>query len=340
MKQRKRIFCPYCGNRISQKYEEGILRDYCEICDLFFYDNPLPVVSTIIEEDRRLLLVKRKNNPYKGKWCLPSGFAEIDESIEEAAIRELEEETGVKGKITSLVDVDSCSNYFYGDLIFLTFGAVQAGGALSPGSDTVAVKYFPIEEIPRLAFSSNTKAVKTFIQNRSDYWAIIDSFASAVDEDRSHKRRKNLLSDRLVEVIQENAAIITQNWLNDITTNRSTPSYQSFDKKKLFERAHSVLLQFSKWATEYYMDKNVRSIDIKSYFMEFGKEKRNDGFNLHELLSALSLKRKHIWEFALSHGISKKTLDIYMAFEFDRRMMIFFDRATFYTTLGYMDKSN
>ena len=339
MKQRKRIFCPYCGNRISQKYEEGILRDYCEICDLFFYDNPLPVVSTVLVEERKILLVKRRNKPYKGKWCLPSGFAEIDESIEEAAIRELEEETGVKGRITSLVDVDSCSNYFYGDLIFLTFEVVQAGGLLSPGSDTVAVKYYPVENVPRLAFSSNTKAVNAYIESKSDYWAIVDSFAVAVDGGRSHKKKKNLLSDTLVEVIQDNAAIITQNWLKDITTNRSTPSYQSFDKEKLFERAHGVLSQFSKWASEYYLDKNVRSTDIRSYFIEFGKEKRNEGFKLHELLSALSLKRKYIWEFALSYGISsKKPLDIYMAFEFDRRMMIFFDRATFYTTLGYMGK--
>ena len=338
MKQRKRIFCPCCGSRISQKYEEDILRDYCEICDLFFYDNPLPVVSTIVVEERKILLVKRRNKPYKGKWCLPSGFAEIDESIEEAAIRELEEETGIKGRITNLVDVGSGNNYFYGDLIFLTFEAVQTGGDLAPGSDTVAAKYYSIEKIPRLAFSSNTKAVNAYIESKSDYWAIVDSFAVAVDGGRSHKKKKNLLSDRLVEVIQDSAVIITQNWLKDITTNRSTPSYQSFDKKKLFERAHSVLLQFSKWASEYYLDKSVRSIDIRSYFIEFGKEKRNEGFKLHELLSAMSLKRKYIWEFALSHGISKKTLDIYMAFEFDRRMMIFFDRATFNTTLGYMDK--
>ena len=180
MRKKKRLYCVHCGNTITRRDEDGILRDYCINCDVFFYDNPLPVVSTILPIDRSILLVKRKFRPYKGMWCLPSGFAEVDESIEDAAVRELEEETGVKGKIISLVDVDSCSNYFYGDLIFLTFEAVQIGGSLAPGSDTIAVKYYPVGKIPRLAFDSNTKAVRTFIQNKSDYWAIIDSFSAAV----------------------------------------------------------------------------------------------------------------------------------------------------------------
>lgn len=337
MNNRKRLFCPHCGEKIVQKYEEDILRDYCAVCEIFFYDNPLPVVSTILGVDRQILLVKRRNRPYKGKWCLPSGFAEIDESIEEAAIRELEEETGVKGKIISLVDVDSCYNYFYGDLIFLTFEAVQIGGGLSPGSDTVAVKYYPLEKFPRLAFSSNTKAVQSYIKNKADYWAIVDSFSAVVDKRKTQGRKMNLLSDRIVDVIRENGGIIINNWLKDVETNRSTPTYQLFDKERLFQRAHGVLLLFSRWAGEFYKDKDVRSIDIQGYFIGFGKDKKREGFELSEVLSALSLKRKHIWEFALSHGISKKPLDIYMAFEFDRRMMIFFDRATFYTTLGYMD---
>jgi ADP-ribose pyrophosphatase YjhB (NUDIX family) len=336
MRKKTRRYCIHCGTSVAKRDEDGVLRDYCVDCDVFFYDNPLPVVSTILQEDRRILLVKRKFRPYKGMWCLPSGFAEIDESIEDAAMRELEEETGVKGKIISLVDVDSCSNYFYGDLLFLTFEAVQVDGGLAPGSDTVAVKYYPIDRIPRLAFPSNTKAVRTFIENKSDYWAIIDSFSAAVDKNDGGKK-KNLLSDRLVETIRDNGEIIIANWLNDVSMNRSTPTYHSFDHEMLSRRAHDVLMLFSTWAGEFYQDGDQRRVGIRTYFVGFGKEKRREGFSLHEVLSAISLKRKHIWEFALSYGITKKPLDIYMAFEFDRRMMIFFDRATFYASMGYME---
>jgi len=337
MRRVGRRYCVHCGKSVAKRDEDGVLRDYCAACDVFFYDNPLPVVSTILQEDRRILLVKRKYRPYKGTWCLPSGFAEVGEGIEDAAIRELEEETGVKGKIVSLVDVDSCSNYFYGDLIFLTFEALRVAGKITPGSDTVAVKYYPIDKVPRLAFRSNIKAVRTFIRNKSDYWAIIDSFSAAVDKHGGRKRKKNLLSDRLVKTIRENADTIVANWLHDVSVNRSTPNYHSFDPDRLRLRAHDVLELFSTWADEFYKDGARRSVDIQGYFRGFGREKRKEGFTLHEALSALSLKRKHLWEFALSYGITKRPLDIYMAFEFDRRMMIFFDRATFYSSMGYME---
>ena len=53
-----------------------------------------------------MLLVKRKHDPFKGLWCLPMGFAESGESIESAALRELEEEAGIQGKILGLVNVE------------------------------------------------------------------------------------------------------------------------------------------------------------------------------------------------------------------------------------------
>jgi len=332
VKKKKRKFCPYCGNRITQKHEEDILRDYCGVCNLFFYDNPLPVVSSILLLERNILLVKRGNKPYKGKWCLPTGFAEADESIEEAALRELEEETGVQGKIVGHVDVDSCVNYFYGDLIFLTFEVIQIGGQLSPGSDTVEVKYFPIEKAPRLAFSSNTKAVETYIKANADYWSIIDSFANTVEEGKSPRKKKNLLSDRLVDMVQKNAETIAYNWLEDITNDRSTDSYKSFDQAELFKRAHYALSNFSDWITGTY----TQSI-MEEHYTGLGRKRRKQGFRLCEVLSALSLIKKHIWEFALSRGMWTKQIDIYMLLELERRIVIYFDKIIYFTTVGYTE---
>jgi hypothetical protein len=56
------------------------------------------------------------------------------------------------------------------------------------------------------------------------------------------------------------------------------------------------------------------------------------------VLSALSLIRKHIWDVAISQGALRKSLDLYMTFELQRRMTIFFDLATFYLTRGYEEK--
>lgn len=67
------------------------------------YEYPRPsvtadVVLVTTEESPRVLLVKRKNEPFAGKWALPGGFIDMAESLEESARRELREETGVEVK--------------------------------------------------------------------------------------------------------------------------------------------------------------------------------------------------------------------------------------------------
>ena len=330
MKKGKRQFCHFCSRPISVKTEDGINRDFCPVCNLIFYENPLPVVSTIVAVDRQILLVKRGKSPYKGSWCLPTGFAEIGESIEEAALRELAEETGVNGRILALVDVQSYKSRFYGDLIFITYEVEQTGGTLQPGSDTVAARYFPVDRLPRLAFPSNREAMRFYIKNKSEYWAIVDSFSISLGKDTPMNLKKNLLSDKLVDVIERNAKSIARHWLHDVLTNPSTAGYRQMDPSRLLEDILSILSQFGNWLGGIYQDS-----DIRDYYTAFGRESRRNGVALSHVLSALSLIKKHLWEFALSQGMWHKTLDIYMALELDRRIVIFFDKAVFYTTQGH-----
>lgn len=229
-------FCPRCGEKAIRKKEGDIPRNYCERCAVYLYTNPLPVVSSILSQNRRIALVKRKNEPFKDMWCLPSGFAETGESIEDAALRELEEETGIQGRILSLVDADSCTNNYYGDLIFLTFEVEQTGGRLCAGDDAIDVRYFSIEKLPKLAFQSNTKAVAAYAAIKKDYWAIIDSFFLVLDDQTLARKKKNLISDNLVLLIEQNSQLIAKLWLEDVMSSRSTPSYHNFDRGKLFRR--------------------------------------------------------------------------------------------------------
>ncbi len=335
MKRKSKRFCSYCGSKTVTMQEEGVPRDFCNTCGVFFYENPLPVVSVILMSDRKVLLVKRGKKPYKGMWCLPTGFAEAGESIEDAALRELEEETGVQGSIVSLIHLDSAANYYYGDLLFTTFEVEATGGKLSRGGDADDVKYFPLDRIPKLAFSSNKKAIKAFIRNKSDAWAILDSFSLAMADDRTGKKKKNLLSDRLIDVIEKNAERIAGIWLDDVTTNRSTAGYHPVNRQDLFQKAYTIISQFGRWLGGFYRDE-----DIRNFYMELGRERNRAGFKLSEVLSTLSLLKKDIWEFALSRGMWQKTLDIYMALELDRRIVVFFDKAAFYTTKGYERKEN
>ena len=330
MPKKKRKYCPYCSAGIINKKEGDVLREYCPSCHVFFYDNPLPVVSCILMKEREVLLVKRGNPPYKGKWCLPSGFAETGESIQAAALRELEEETGLQGKITGLVDADSTKNYFYGDLIFHTFEVEQTGGILEAGDDAVEVKYFPIQKTPVLAFKCNTEAINTFIKAKSEFWAIIDSFSLSVSSRDIVEHQPNFLSDILVEVIEKNADLIADHWAKDVITNKSTPSYNLLQPEELSRRFNDDAGQYIKRLTGKYNYKKM-----KKHYRALGAVRKKEGYTLSELNSALSLIRKYIWEFALSQGMWNKAIDIYRTLELERRMMLFFDKASYNVCRGY-----
>ncbi len=334
MKQKIRSFCSTCGGKTIKRREGDTLRDYCPKCGLFFYSNPLPVVSCIVTLERKILLVKRRNKPYRGLWCLPTGFAETGESIEEAALRELEEEAGIRGRVVHLIDVDSCRNYFYGDLLFLTFEVETVSGTPLAGSDATDIDFFPIDALPKLAFSSNARAIETFSQIKAEQWAIADSFALTVAPPQDKPAPYNLLSNRLISIIETNASDIIQRWLDDIVTRQSTVGYQQLNRSWLFKGARSILSQFGKWLGRYYTDS-----EIKAFYVRLGRGSRREGLLLSEVLSSWSILRKHILTYAAARDVWLKTIDIYAALELSQRIVIFFDKAVFYTAKGYESDS-
>lgn len=282
----------------------------------------------IVSHDRDVLLVKRKHDPEKRMWSLPLGFAESGESIEAAALRELTEQTGIHGRIIDLVDVVSSYCKTYGDLIFITFEAERIGGRVTPGDDAIEASFFPFREMPDLAFKSQSKAVSVYLSSKADYWAIQDSFSKSAGLRES--RGGDFLSDKLLKLIEKDADIIGRRWLADVRTNKTTPTYGSADERRTFERFMKLIREFSKWLGGTYSDQ-----DIRENYRNLGKTRKEEGFKLSEVLSALSLIRKHIFEFALSHQVWTKTIDIYMSLELERRMVLFFDRAAFYVTKGF-----
>jgi 8-oxo-dGTP diphosphatase len=117
------------------------------------YKIPRITVDGLVFKDERILLIKRKKEPFKGKWALPGGFVEYGEKTEDAVIREVLEETGLKTKITRLSGVYSDPDRDpRGHTITVSYILKITGGELKPGDDSSDVKFFNVKELPDLSF--------------------------------------------------------------------------------------------------------------------------------------------------------------------------------------------
>lgn len=116
---------------------------------------PTLAVDALIIYEGKLVLIKRKNPPYKGQFALPGGSVEIGETVEEATIREAKEETDLDVKIVELLGVYSDpSRDPRGHTVSICFVA-KGEGNLRAGSDASDIELFDFDQLPELAFDHN-----------------------------------------------------------------------------------------------------------------------------------------------------------------------------------------
>jgi ADP-ribose pyrophosphatase YjhB (NUDIX family) len=90
-------YCLHCGNQMTLRLPPGdnIHRQVCAACGFIHYENPKLLAACILFSEHKVLWVKRAKAPNAGLWAMPGGYVELGETVEEAASRELAEETGV-----------------------------------------------------------------------------------------------------------------------------------------------------------------------------------------------------------------------------------------------------
>ncbi len=163
---KKKNFCYYCGRKLKEKIFEGSLRLFCEHCKEPIYENPIPATClVVVDNNNRVLLVKRSVEPKIGFWCLPGGFVELGETPEKAALRELEEETGLAGQIETLLGVSSNPSLLYHTVLMVGYLVTNYTGTLFAGDDADDVEYFHYHELPEIAFESHVKFIRTYYTN-------------------------------------------------------------------------------------------------------------------------------------------------------------------------------
>jgi hypothetical protein len=138
------------------------------------------------------------------------------------------------------------------------------------------------------------------------------------------------ISQKLVELIERNADKLTIRWLEDVRKRPETPTYHTFDPDELYRLAHLVYSQLGKWISY-----ETTKEDIAAHYAALGAQRRREGFSLSEVIQALILTRLYIWLKILSDGFLDIALELHKGLDSSNRVILFCDRAIYYTAKGY-----
>jgi ADP-ribose pyrophosphatase YjhB (NUDIX family) len=161
-------YCSRCGAPLRFGSIEGEERERlaCEACGYVAYVNPRMVVTTLpITDNGELVLLRRGIEPGYGLWAQPGGFLEIDETVNEGAVRETLEEIGLivePGEIVGLYSRIEAA------VVVLAFEARITGGEIRTTPEALEVRAFRPEAIPwrEIAFRTTTWALRDWIAIR------------------------------------------------------------------------------------------------------------------------------------------------------------------------------
>jgi hypothetical protein len=137
----------------------------------------------------------------------------------------------------------------------------------------------------------------------------------------------------LVSFIEDHAEELTQNWLKIVRTQNQTRTYQSVDPQKLHDRAFKCFNHLARWVA-----REFSKGDIASYYTAEGAKRRREGYALAEVIRAFIVGRRVLWFEIQAEGMLGTVMNPDLALELNNRVVLFFDRAIYYTILGYEQK--
>jgi ADP-ribose pyrophosphatase YjhB (NUDIX family) len=156
-------YCPRCAGTLEPFDDQGIERRRCPGCGWIHYRNPTAGVAVIILRDEEILLGERRG----GGWCIPCGHVEWDETIEEAAHREMLEETGLEVVLLGVFAVHSNVHDPEQHTVGVWYAGEARGGALRAGGDLVRVDFHALDALPEISFPSDRLVLRELAEEFS-----------------------------------------------------------------------------------------------------------------------------------------------------------------------------
>jgi 8-oxo-dGTP diphosphatase len=155
------------GEEILAEYENRVSSLQSQFDN--HWRKPSVTADGIVLKDGKLALIKRRNDPFKGSYALPGGFANYGESLEDCVVREVLEETGLKTRIVRLVGVFSAPGRDpRGHFVTAVYELRPIGGTLKAGDDASSAKWVPVGDIPAMAFDHGQIIAEFLAKKRID----------------------------------------------------------------------------------------------------------------------------------------------------------------------------
>lgn len=156
-------FCIMCGSMLETREIDQKQRPVCIGCGHVHYGQLIIGAGCLIEDGKRLLLIRRLNEPFRGSWCLPAGHVDDDEPPALAAQRETLEETGLQVEVRQLVDAYFSDDHPAGCGVFLVYRCSVLGGSLRETVEGSTPTFFARDEIPsKLAGGGHFTAIEAW----------------------------------------------------------------------------------------------------------------------------------------------------------------------------------
>ena len=167
--------CRVCGTAVVCRLPDDgdtKVRAVCPACHTVHYENPLNVVGTVpvwgadeLGSGAQVLLCKRNIEPRRGKWTLPAGFMEMNETTAEGAARETDEEAGAHFEMQGLFSVMNVARV---GQVHLFYRAKLLSTEFNPGHETMEARLFTEADIPwdELAFRTVKETLERYFSDR------------------------------------------------------------------------------------------------------------------------------------------------------------------------------
>jgi len=151
MWNRRAKFCLLCATPLETRLIEGRDRLACpaERCQFVLFENPASAAAAVVrDDDGRVLLIRRRIEPYRGAWALPAGYQEADERPEETLVREVFEETGMRIVVDRLFDYIFIPDDHRKPANVAVYLCRPTGGELQAGHDAAEADWFHLDALP------------------------------------------------------------------------------------------------------------------------------------------------------------------------------------------------